>query len=182
MRCGPSRPPRSRSGRPRRSCPRAGQCSRPNWMIWRCRRPHAERREQLLEIALGLLDGAAAREAPARRQAVDVRVDREGRMAEGLRHHDARGLVADARQRLERLEIVRARARRAARPGSARGRRSPSPWPARGRKDGSRAGSPPPESLRIASGVAARANRRGVIWFTLTSVHCAESSTATSSV
>ena len=38
------------------------------------------------------------------------------------------------------------------------------------------------ESFTIASGVAARANRIGVIWLTLTSVHCAESSTAISSV
>ena len=31
------------------------------------------------------------------------------------------------------------------------------------------------DSRVIASGVAARANRSGVIWFTLTSVHCADS-------
>jgi hypothetical protein len=66
-----------------------------------------ERGKELLEIALGLLDGAAAREAPARRQPMDVRIDGEGRLTEGLLHHDARGLVAHARQGFEGLECGR---------------------------------------------------------------------------
>ena len=37
-------------------------------------------------------------------------------------------------------------------------------------------------STAIAAGVDARANRAGVTWFTRSSVHCAESTTATSSV
>ena len=37
---------------------------------------------------------------------MDVRVDGEGRMPEGLRHHDAGGLVSDAGQGLERLDGV----------------------------------------------------------------------------
>ena len=44
---------------------------------------------------------------PARRQSVDVSVDRKGRLAEGLRHHHARRLVSDAGQRLEILQRVR---------------------------------------------------------------------------
>jgi hypothetical protein len=64
-----------------------------------------QRRIQLLEVALGLLDRPAVREAPAGGQPVDVGVDREGGLAEGLRHHDAGGLVAHAGQRLERFEV-----------------------------------------------------------------------------
>ncbi len=37
-------------------------------------------------------------------------------------------------------------------------------------------------SFTIACGVRARAKRRGVTWFTRTSVHCAESTTAIRSV
>jgi hypothetical protein len=37
-------------------------------------------------------------------------------------------------------------------------------------------------SFAIASGVSARAKSPGVTWFTRASVHCAESSTATSKV
>ena len=42
-------------------------------------------REELLQIALGLLDVLARRQSPACGEAVDVRVDREGRLAERLR-------------------------------------------------------------------------------------------------
>ncbi len=58
-----------------------------------------------LEIALGLDDVPTARESEALGQAMDVRVHRKRRDSESLRHHDARALVPDAGQRLERLEI-----------------------------------------------------------------------------
>ena len=61
--------------------------------------------KQRLQIPLGPLHAAAVRESPARRQPMDVGVDRKGRLPEGLGEHDARGLVADAGQRLERREI-----------------------------------------------------------------------------
>jgi hypothetical protein len=64
-------------------------------------------REEGLQVALRLRDAAPAREAPARRQAVDVRVHREGRLAEGLHHHDARRLVADTGECLEQREVRR---------------------------------------------------------------------------
>jgi hypothetical protein len=140
--------------------------------------PPRERREELLQITLGLLDRAAAREAPTRRQPVDVRVDGEGRMAEGLLHHDARGLVADARQRLERLEI---------RGYDARVLLEQDPREARDRlrlrrREAARTDDAPDLRYGELSFPVRRANRRGVIWFTLASVHCAESNTATSSV
>ena len=103
-------------------------------------------------------------------------------MAEGLLHHDARGLVADARQRFERLEVGGHRARvlldqdaREARDRLRLGGREPARADdAADLRDRELASSP--------RGVAARAKSSGVIWFTLTSVHCAESSTAISSV
>jgi len=61
-------------------------------------------RERGLQVDLGALDVLAVGEAPAFGQAMDVRVDRERRHAEGLHHEDRRGLVADTRQRLERFE------------------------------------------------------------------------------
>jgi len=63
--------------------------------------------EHGLEIVLDLLDGARARQLPAPGEAMDVRVDRERGHVERLRHHHARGLVADAGQRLEQRQIVR---------------------------------------------------------------------------
>ena len=64
-------------------------------------------REYLLEVGLGLLDVLALRQAPARGEPMNVRVDRKRRLAEGLSHDHARGLVPDAGQRLERLEVAR---------------------------------------------------------------------------
>ena len=63
--------------------------------------------EELLEVALGLHDVAIVREAPARGEPVDVRVDREGGDTEGLRHDDAGGLVSDAGEGLELVHIGR---------------------------------------------------------------------------
>src|SRR5690606_18138283 len=63
--------------------------------------------EELLEIALRLLDRLPAREPPPRGKAMDVRVDGERRTSERLRDDDARRLVAHARQRFELLEGVR---------------------------------------------------------------------------
>lgn len=63
--------------------------------------------EERLEIGLGALDGRPRRQPPALGQPMDVRVDREGRHAEGLHHQHRRRLVPDPRQRLERLEAAR---------------------------------------------------------------------------
>ena len=60
--------------------------------------------EELLEVALGLLDVLAVRQPPPFREAVDVRVEGERRLAERLIHDDARGLVSDAREFLELFE------------------------------------------------------------------------------
>ena len=65
------------------------------------------RREQGLQIRLGTLDTVPIRQAPARRQPMDVRIDRKGRHPEGLRHQHRRRLVPDPRQRLQRLETRR---------------------------------------------------------------------------
>src|SRR4051794_36717302 len=51
------------------------------------------RRPQLLQILLRLRDVLAARQPPPCREPMNVRVDREGRLAERLRHHHARRLV-----------------------------------------------------------------------------------------
>jgi hypothetical protein len=90
-----------------RSCPRAGQYSRPNRMIWMCVSFQRSLGKHLLEVLLGLLDRLAGREPPARGEPMDVRVDRERRDSERLRHHDARGLVTHAGQALELLERLR---------------------------------------------------------------------------
>jgi hypothetical protein len=63
--------------------------------------------EEALQVALGLHHAAPAREPPAPREAVDVRIHREGRHAEGLDHHDARRLVADTGERLEERGVRR---------------------------------------------------------------------------
>ena len=129
-----------------------------------------------LEVALDLLDVARARQAPAPGEPVDVRVDRERGHAERLRHHHARGLVADAGQRLERLEVARDLAavlrRRACAPVAARFFALPGARP-HVRMNGriSRGASSSPSSR--ASG--ARANSAGVTRLTRASVHCAES-------
>src|SRR5690606_32562169 len=62
-------------------------------------------RERLLEVGLDLLHGRAAREAPAACEPEDVGVHRERGHVERLRHHDARGLVADAGEALEELPV-----------------------------------------------------------------------------
>src|SRR5687768_13129476 len=51
--------------------------------------------EHFLEIALGLFDVLRLRQLPASGEAVDVRIDGERRLAEGLGHDHARGLVSD---------------------------------------------------------------------------------------
>src|SRR3954453_20655372 len=64
-------------------------------------------REQLLQIALRLFHIFSRGQSPSPRQPMDVRVDREGRLAECLRYDDTRGLVSDSGQLLERRDIVR---------------------------------------------------------------------------
>jgi hypothetical protein len=64
-------------------------------------------REQPLQVALGLGDVARARQPPPASEPVDVGVDGKRGSAEGLSHDHARGLVADARQRFQRLEVGR---------------------------------------------------------------------------
>jgi len=65
------------------------------------------RLKQALQVALGLDHIARAREPPAPGQPMDVRVDGEGGLAEGLHHHDARRLVSHTGKRLERREVAR---------------------------------------------------------------------------
>src|SRR5262249_46141716 len=69
--------------------------------------PPALGREEALQVALRLLDALSRREPPARRQAVDVGVDGEGRLAERLAHDDRRRLVPDAGQGLQLREAPR---------------------------------------------------------------------------
>ena len=57
--------------------------------------------EEFLQVALRLLDAPPAAEPPAVGEAMNMGVDREGRVAEGLGHHDARGLVPHAGQGLQ---------------------------------------------------------------------------------
>ena len=59
------------------------------------------------ELVLDRAHRAAVREARAIRDAEDVRVDRDRRLAERGVQHDVRGLAADAGQRLERVAIAR---------------------------------------------------------------------------
>ena len=63
-------------------------------------------REEALGVALGLLHILAVGEIPAVHQPVDVGVHRKGRDAKGLRHDHRRGLVAHARQPLQRLHVL----------------------------------------------------------------------------
>jgi hypothetical protein len=59
-----------------------------------------------LQVSLSLDDVLTIRKPPARSQAVDVRIDRERGMTEGLTHHYGCGLVPHARKRLERIDVV----------------------------------------------------------------------------
>ena len=59
------------------------------------------------ELVLDRAHCAAGREAGPVRDAKDVRVDRDRRLAERRVQDDVRGLAADAGQRLERLAIAR---------------------------------------------------------------------------
>ena len=54
--------------------------------------------KQFFQIDLRLLHAAAVRQLPALREPVDVGINRKRRHMERLRHHHARGLVADAGQ------------------------------------------------------------------------------------
>ncbi len=64
-------------------------------------------RDDLLELRFDLSDRLARREAGAVADAEDVRVDREGLLAEGGVEHDIGGLAADAGQLLELLAGAR---------------------------------------------------------------------------
>ena len=61
--------------------------------------------EQPLAVPFGLRDVLASRQAPAIDQAVDMGVDWEGRHAEVLRHDYLRGLVTDAWELFEGIEV-----------------------------------------------------------------------------
>ncbi len=60
--------------------------------------------KQTLQIAFGLQDRFPSGQIPALGQTVDVCVHWEGWDAEGLRHHDLGGLVADTGQSFQRFE------------------------------------------------------------------------------
>src|SRR5436190_3356724 len=61
--------------------------------------------EELLQVRLGLFNVPAVAQCPAPGQAMDVRIHREGRNAERLHHHHTGGLVAYARQSLQRFHV-----------------------------------------------------------------------------
>ena len=61
----------------------------------------------LQQLQLDLERVLAGRQAGAVADAEDVRVDGDGRLAEGHVHHHVGGLAADARQRLQLLVGVR---------------------------------------------------------------------------
>ena len=67
-------------------------------------------RRELLQPRLDFVDVVARREVGAVRDAEDVRVDRDRRLAEGGVEHDVRRLAADARQRFQRFALARHRA------------------------------------------------------------------------
>ena len=127
-------------------------------MICRCRFPQSDSGKSAFRSRSVCDHVATARESPARRQPVDVRVDRKGRDPEGLHQHDARGLVTDAGQRFEFLEAFAAPARRGARPAAARARGCSSPWRARARRGGSPPRCAPPAAPPSAP-ACARARR-----------------------
>jgi hypothetical protein len=58
-------------------------------------------RYDLVELRLDLIDGLAGGEAGPVADAEDMRVDREGLLAEGGIEHDIRGLTADAGKLLQ---------------------------------------------------------------------------------
>ena len=62
-------------------------------------------REHGFQVAFGADDRGAVGQAPPCGETVDVRVHGKRRHAEGLGHHDARRLVADAGQRLEECPV-----------------------------------------------------------------------------
>ena len=57
------------------------------------------------EIGFGLLDIFAAAETPTSGEAVDVGIDGKGGMSEALRHDDGSGLVTDAGEFFEGVDI-----------------------------------------------------------------------------
>ena len=139
-------------------------------------------RHDLLQRQLDLERIFAGRQPGAVADAEQMRVDRDGRLAERDVEHDVRGLAADARQRLQRLARCAApccHARRSSFCDSAITffalvRKSPMVLIS------SRTLSSP--SATIFSGVSAAANSAGVALLTPASVACADSTTATSSV
>src|SRR6266849_7574153 len=64
-------------------------------------------REKFFQVCFGLSDLLAARKTPTRGQPVNMRVDRKGRLAECLCHHDAGAFVADAGQLFKLLDVAR---------------------------------------------------------------------------
>lgn len=62
-------------------------------------------REKAFEVFFGLRDVFTGGELPALGEAVDVSIDREAWHAEGLRHDDLGGLVADSGEFFECIEI-----------------------------------------------------------------------------
>src|SRR5690606_29912130 len=57
--------------------------------------------KELFQVALRLDDVLSGSELPTGGQAMDVGIDGKCRYTEGLRHHDRRGLVANAREFLQ---------------------------------------------------------------------------------
>src|SRR5438105_869110 len=64
-------------------------------------------RKELLQIAFGLLDILARRQSPSPSQPMNVRIDRESRLAECLRYHHAGGFVSDSGELFQRRDVVR---------------------------------------------------------------------------
>src|SRR5712692_5282485 len=64
-------------------------------------------RKELFQIGLRLPHVLAFRQAPADSEAMNVRVDGEGCLAERLRHDHARGLVPNAWQLLQLVDVAR---------------------------------------------------------------------------
>ena len=63
-------------------------------------------RKKALEIPFGAFHRISIREPPARREAVNMGIDRKRRDAESLGHDDARGLVSDPGQGLESIGVA----------------------------------------------------------------------------
>ena len=140
------------------------------------------RREKRLQIPLRTLDILASRKPPTRSQTVNMRVDRKCGVVRMLAPSRLRRSCArlqatppgPGNSRAHRLRVLPAR--------SSTARESHAPWRGPAHKSEYSNGSASPSVPAIFWGVAARANRSGVTLLTRSSVHWAESKTATRSV